>query len=210
MRALRGTAAAVLLAELKRLAGTLRKRGIQDHDVEDAVAQIIYKLTRGGPREGSRARTGDSEVRAYLCKALKNEGISIHEDNRGLQEFGDFDPPAPATHRELEPEAESAQALFERLVHHVAAGMQARAATDLRATVAELLGLVRKEIRTADLIPSGKEGPAGKDPAGALHQRHTRARERLLLGVGEMYLAKEVSLKDGLLLERMVGCLKRR
>ncbi len=185
-RALRAEALEVVYAEVQRLS----RRMLPGDVGEDVASQVVVCLLDGGPLDRLSLPDTDSNVRAYLAVAIRNEWIDrCRRAKRTLASLDDI--PEPASRTDFTPLdldepkrqallAEARAVLYERAVPEIAqeAGGRfdrkgfARAIVDMR----ELY----HDRTSVEVILTARDAGVTTEGRNRLYQQHRRARTRLL------------------------------
>jgi transcriptional regulator of acetoin/glycerol metabolism len=220
----RQEAAAILLPELRRLAlGLVRAQGFREELADDAVNEAFCSVMTGGNRSNAAlACDSDQRVRGFLKECLRNEMLDeVRRHARVEQrdsvttsatfESGHADSPEELAiaAEEIERRQAAQREFYERIVPELATTLRPEAGRDLTQAVQHMRALVADEtdFRTVVTEATGKEDAAAQS---AVHQRHSRARRRLVEYIESLAAAGRLTQQRAEDLRWCVGQLQRR
>lgn len=215
----RQRAAAVLLPEMTKV---VRGLGFPQDLRDDAVAEAFCSLMTGGNR-GSAAVACDSDarVRGFLRECLRNAMRDELRKRKRLTPLDSQKADSEPASQQASPEEEASawqeidlrtsaeHELYERVVPAVAASVRTSAGRDLVQAVEHMRSLAagEKDFGAVVLEATGRnDGPAQT----AVHQRHSRARRRLLEYIENLEVAGNLSVDRIRALRWCVSRLQRR
>jgi len=220
----RQEAAAVLLPELRRLAQWLvRRSGFPEQLADDAVNQAFCNLMTGGNRSNAAlACDSDQRVKGFLKECLRNvmldelrrQGRVEQLDAAGTSvrfDAGTVDSPEELAiaSQEIARRQSAQREFYERIVPAAASMLRPDAGRDLTQAVQHmrLLATGEMDFKTVVMQATGKDDVTAHS---AVHQRHSRARRRLVEYIESLVAEGHVTTERAEDLRWCVSQLQRR
>jgi len=219
MDAARQTAAALVLPELQRL---VRGLGFPIDLTDDAVAVAFCNLMTGGNRSNNAlACDSDARVRAFLKECLRN---ALLDELRKTKRIDQLDPvlvgsslesqdaspeEAAMARQEVEMRRLAEEELYARILPALSASIRPAAGRDLTQAIEHMRAMAagEKDFGTVVVEAVGKNDESAQS---AVHQRHSRARRRLVEFIEHLEAAGEISQDRARALRWCVSRLQRR